>query len=82
MIKFIKWFFSTNHVPIVEEHIDFYDKIIELETKYDALLLDVKRLEEENVESTNLIYEIMNNIDAVDARIDIIANEWSNERNV
>ena len=31
------------------------------------------KLEEENVETTNTLYEIMNSVDAVDARIDILA---------
>jgi hypothetical protein len=43
-----------------------------LEEKYQGLLLDVKRLEEENIETSNCLYEIMNSVDAVDARIDII----------
>lgn len=50
-------------------------KILELEEKYNALLLDVKRLEEENIETTNTLYELMNSIDAVEARIDILASE-------
>jgi hypothetical protein len=50
-------------------------RIEELEEKYSALLLDVKRLEEENIETTNTLYEIMNSVDAVDARIDIITAE-------
>jgi len=29
-------------------------------------------LEEENVETTNTLYEIMHSVDAVDARIDIL----------
>lgn len=48
-------------------------KIELLEEKYQALLMDVKRLEEENIETTNTLYEIMNSVDAVDARIDILA---------
>jgi hypothetical protein len=30
------------------------------------------KLEEENVETTNTLYEIMHSVDAVDARIDIL----------
>jgi hypothetical protein len=74
MIKFIKWFFSNTEKPIVE-HIDVYGKLLELEEKYQCLLQDVKRLEEENIETTNVLYEVMNNIDAVDTRIDIITAE-------
>jgi hypothetical protein len=74
MIRFIKWFFSDTKKPIVE-HIDVYGKLLELEEKYQCLLQDVKRLEEENIETTNVLYEVMNNIDAVDTRIDIITAE-------
>jgi hypothetical protein len=56
-----------------ENHFNLYEKINELEEKYHALLLDVKRLEEENIETTNTLYGIMNSVDAVDARIDILA---------
>lgn len=74
MKKFIKWFLSPSKKSIVETD-DVYTKLIELEEKYNSLLLDVKRLEEENIETTNTLYEIMNSIDAVDARIDIITLE-------
>jgi hypothetical protein len=58
---------------------DVYDRLSQLEIavkelqeKYSGALLDIKRLEEENIETTNVLYEIMNSVDAVDARIDII----------
>jgi hypothetical protein len=35
-------------------------------------LIDIKRLEEDNIETSNLFYELMNSIDAVDNRIDIL----------
>jgi hypothetical protein len=50
-------------------------RIEELEEKYSGALEDIKRLEEENIETTNLLYEIMENIRAVDNRIDIVAGE-------
>jgi Holliday junction resolvase-like predicted endonuclease len=43
-----------------------------LEEKYQGALEDIKHLEEENIETTNTLYEIMHDIDAVDARIDIL----------
>lgn len=52
---------------------ELYQRIVELEEKYNNILLDVKRLEEENIETTNTLYEIMNSVDAVDSRIDILA---------
>ena len=33
----------------------------------------IEKLEEENVETTNTLYEIMHSVEAVDARIDILA---------
>ncbi len=81
MIDLIKWFFSATEKPIVETN-DVYDKLLELQEKYDALLLDVTRLEEENIETSNTLYELMNSIDAVDARIDILTLEKWKERDV
>jgi hypothetical protein len=43
-----------------------------LEEKYKGALEDIKRLEEENIETTNVLYEVMHSVDAVDARIDIV----------
>jgi hypothetical protein len=43
-----------------------------LEEKYKGALEDIKRLEEENIETSNLLYENANSINAVDARIDIV----------
>jgi uncharacterized protein YfkK (UPF0435 family) len=51
------------------------EKIKILEDKYQGALLDIKRLEEENVETTNCIYELQNSIEAVDNRIDILFGE-------
>jgi hypothetical protein len=78
MINFIKWFFSPTQKQIVED-IDVYSKLIELEEKYNTLLLDVKRLEEENVETTNELYRVENSLDA---RIDILAERFWTEQDV
>jgi predicted nuclease with TOPRIM domain len=50
-------------------------RIEELEKKYSGALEDIKRLEEENIETSNLFYELMENIRALDNRIDIVAGE-------
>ena len=55
-----KW--GTSEVPTDV----LFKKIEELEQK-------IIKLEEENVETTNCLYEIMHSVDAVDARIDILA---------
>ena len=65
MIKFIKWLLSPSKKPIVEDHIDLYTKLIELENRIESL-------ERENVETSNSIYEIANSLEA---RIDILASE-------
>jgi hypothetical protein len=39
-------------------------------------------LEEENIENTNLIYELINSSEAIDRRIDIVAEHLSNKNNV
>ena len=68
MIKrFIKWFISTTTKPIIETE-DVYSKLIELEQRIEIL-------ESENIETTNTLYEVMNSIDAVDVRIDILNAE-------
>jgi tetrahydromethanopterin S-methyltransferase subunit G len=59
-----KWGTMKQDVPIEV----LIKRIEELEEK-------VAKLEEENIESTNLIYELMNSLDAVDNRIDIVAGE-------
>ena len=71
IIKLIQWFISPSKKPIVETN-DVYSKLIELEERIIAL-------EQENVETSNCLYELVNSIDAVDARIDIMTSEkWSN----
>jgi hypothetical protein len=52
---------------------DVYKRLSDLEEKYQGLLLDIKHLEEENIETTNVLYEIINSTEAIDARIDIVA---------
>jgi len=72
MIKLIKWFFRPSKKPIVED-IDLYAKIVEMENR-------IAKLEEENVETSNTLYELINSLDAVDARIDILTLEnWTNK---
>jgi hypothetical protein len=72
MKRLIKWFFSPSKKPIIED-IDLYQKIVELESR-------IVKLEEENIETSNLLYELMNSMDAVDSRIDILTLEnWTNK---
>jgi len=57
---------------LAKEVVRLEERITTLEQKYEGALIDIKRLEEENVETTNCLYELMENIRAVDARIDIV----------
>ena len=52
--------------PIITD--ELYQRVVELEEQ-------VRVLKEENIENTNLIYEIMNSIEALDGRIDILKEE-------
>ena len=61
---------------------DVYDRLAALEQKYYRALEDIRRLEEENIETTNILYELMENIRAVDARIDIVAEHCGINRDV
>jgi FtsZ-binding cell division protein ZapB len=62
----------TKDYQVNEDTISLYDKVEELEEKYQALLMDVKRLEEENISTTNELYRLENSLDA---RIDILAEK-------
>lgn len=44
--------------------------------QYKSLIERIEKLEEENIENTNLIYELQNSLEAIDRRIDIIAEEF------
>jgi len=73
MKRFWNWFFAPSKKPLAQSDWSITCRMAELEEKYLCVLMDVKRLEEENIETTNTLYEIMNSIEAVDARIDILA---------
>lgn len=71
MKNFFDWFVSPSEKFDLED--DLYSRIVELEKR-------IVKLEEENIETTNLLYELGNSIDAVDVRIDILTGEsWINK---
>lgn len=49
--------------PVITD--ELYERVVDLEKQ-------VRELKEENIETNNILYELMNSIDAVDARIDIL----------
>ena len=79
MRKFIEWFLSPSVKTEFEDYLNIdnlYDRVTELEQK-------VSKLQEENIETTNTLYEIINSIEAVDRRIDIVAeNPWKEQFDV
>jgi hypothetical protein len=76
MFKWIDNFLKPYQTPT--NNTSIFDKLIDLEEKYNALLLDIKRLEEENIELTNCLYEIANSLES---RIDILSSEPYNLSN-
>jgi hypothetical protein len=67
--KYGKENYQPNLYMVIEE---LQEKVKVLEEKYEGALIDIKRLEESNIETSNLFYEIQNSIEAVDNRIDIL----------
>lgn len=59
----------------MESNKNLLEMIVELQER-------VKYLEEENIENSNLIYELMNSTEAIDRRIDIVAEEFGKPENV
>jgi hypothetical protein len=53
------WFFKKWGIEPTES---LTSRVEELEEKYASLLVDVKRLEEENIELTNALYESENRL--------------------
>lgn len=52
-------------------------KVADLQRSYDAALDVIKRLEEENAETSNVLHQLQNDINAVDYRIDILMSDDS-----
>jgi len=74
MKKLIRWFLSPSKKTSVDSN-SLYSKLLVLEERIVAL-------EQENVETSNCLYELSNCIDAVDARIDILTLEDWTRKNV
>ena len=58
------------------------NQIEELDKKYKGLLLDVKRLEEENVELTNCLYEIENRLESKIDNIHPVVYNFNEDKNL
>lgn len=73
-MNFLRWLFTPTDKEICEES-NIYSIILDLQER-------IETLEAENIEMTNTLYEVMNSIDAVDARIDILTLEKWKEKDV
>ena len=65
----------TNSKSLEDRIVELEQLVSILQEKYSGALEDIKRLEEENIETSNILYELQNSIEAVDARIDILSVE-------
>ena len=65
------WFQKKWGLPEVPADV-LFKKIEELEQR-------IIKLEEENVETTNVLYEVINSTEAIDRRIDIVAEHYMNK---
>jgi hypothetical protein len=78
---FLSNIISTKSYEMKEEYPSLEELCYQLTLNVKILQDRIEKLEEENVETSNLLYELMHSIDAIDARIDIVAahNETQKE---
>ena len=66
LINYFRWFFS----PSTTNEIYLYDDDLNEKSRLVDILLDmenrIRSLEEENIETTNVLYEIVNRLDKLD----------------
>lgn len=66
---------------ITGEQFSIMDMLTEMNSRVQKMQQEIHFLKEENIENSNLIYELMNSIEALDTRIDIVtAEEFLKER--
>ena len=75
IFNFIQEFFSPTVHPTREEYSNLYIMVLKLQKRIEVL-------EQENIETTNTLYELINSIYALDERIDILTLEKWKEKNV
>ena len=68
--------------PITGQTVSLMDLISQLEDKICKMQNEIDFLKEENIENSNLIYELTENIRALDVRIDIVTAEKFIDKNV
>lgn len=60
---------------VTGQNISVADLVNQYEQRIEKLENDIAFLKEENIETSNVLYELMNSIEALDARIDIVTAE-------
>lgn len=68
--------------PITGHQVSIMDFISQLEHRICEMQKEIDFLKEENIENSNLIYELMHDMDALDSRIDIVTAEKFIDKNV
>jgi len=61
----------------MEPNKNLLDLIEELQKKVAFLEDQVRKLYEENIETSNCLYEMMNSMNGIDARIDILMEPYT-----
>lgn len=68
--------------PVTGQQISLGDLISQLEHRIYEMQKEINFLKEENIENSNLICELMHDLDAIDSRIDIVTAEKFIDKNV
>ena len=79
--SFLSNLLDTKLYAINDEHLSLSDICLQLELRILSLNERIEKLEEENTETTNTLYELMHSIDALDSRIDIVAEHNETQKN-
>ncbi len=81
LVIFLSNLFSTKSYETSEQYPSLGQLLKQLTLYVKSLQDKIEKLEEENVETTNTLYELMHTIDALDARIDIVAAHNETQKN-
>lgn len=73
---FLSNIFSTKSYETENQYPSLEELCYQLTLNVKILQDRIEKLEDENVETTNTLYEIMHSVDALDSRIDIVAAHY------
>jgi hypothetical protein len=78
---FVTNLFSTKSYQMKEKYPSLEELCYDLSLVVKNMEHRIEKLEEENVETSNLLYELIHTINALDARIDIVAEHNETQKN-